>query len=36
MQKFAAEFNNNEFLQEVLAKLSWSFVTTIRLEEDLE
>lgn len=29
MQKFAAEFNNDEFLQHHVAKLPWSSITTI-------
>lgn len=29
MQKFATEFNNDEFLQHHVAKLPWSSVTTI-------
>ena len=29
MQKFATEFENDEFLQGVLAKLPWTSITTI-------
>lgn len=29
MQKFAAEFDNDEFLQHHVAKLPWSSITTI-------